>query len=281
MSHGSVAARLIVACIAGFGLLVGAARVDGTRSEPVAETLVLLLADRSPTAEATPSASPPGPGEAEVIVDSRTVPGVEIQGGLLMRPVHADADGRSFSIVEWPAEISLRRHWHPVTERLWMLEGSIESASGERVEAAEFWEAPAGVAMGPFSSTGSVFVFLGEGPFETHYLEPGESAPRRGAPAKFDPDTIPWVALAAVTGGTASGEVKVLRLPTETDRGVYLVRLMRSATPSERAYRANVEGYVLSGSLRLSDPYHGAHVLSPGHYFRIPAGSPFGLSSAP
>lgn len=282
MPNSPVAHRLImVTCIAGFGSVVGATGIDNTRLDKVDETLVLLLADRSPTAESSPWASPPGAGEDEVIVDSRVVPGVEMQGGLLMRPLHADDDGRSISVVDWPAEISLPRHWHPVTESLWMLEGSIESGAGERVDPGEFWEAPAQVAMGPFSSTGSVFVFLGEGPFETHLLEPGESAPRRGTPAKVDLDTIPWRPLAGLMGGDAAGEVKVLRVPTDTDRGVYVVRLTGTATPSELAYRANIEGYVLSGSLRLSDPYHEAHVLVPGHYFRIPSGSPFRLSAAP
>jgi hypothetical protein len=81
-------------------------------------------------------------------------------------------------------------------------------------------------------------------------------------------------------GGDAAGEVKVLRVPTDTDRGVYVVRLTDTETGSKLANRAHLEGYVLSGSLRLSDLDHGAHVLGPGHYFRIPSGSPFGLSVA-
>jgi hypothetical protein len=42
--------------------------------------------------------------------------------------------------------------------------------------------------------------------------------------------------------------------------------------------KSNFEGYVLSGSLRVADPYHGVHVLTPGFYFRIPEGFPFRLS---
>lgn len=74
--------------------------------------------------------------------------------------------------------------------------------------------------------------------------------------------------------------MKSLSPQTETDRAVYLVRLDEDGPVPYSVFGANLEGYVLSGSVRLSDPYHGAHLLEPGFYFRIPAGFPSSLSAA-
>ena len=94
----------------------------------------------------------------------------------------------------------------------------------------------------------------------------------------IDPAAVSWQPRGEVTGGTPAGEFKMLRPASDGDRGVYLLRLRGSVTPGQLTLRSDVEGYVRSGSLRLSDPYHGAHVLPSGFYFRIPAGFPFNLS---
>jgi hypothetical protein len=71
------------------------------------------------TAVWAPSTPPLSPAAGEVIVNSEVVPVVKMQSDPFMRPLHTDSiDGRSYSVVEWPADVSLRRHWHPVTERL-------------------------------------------------------------------------------------------------------------------------------------------------------------------
>lgn len=282
MSRPFTPAHFLLPGIVTAGILAGAAGARNTLAQRGAEARILLLADTVLTAVPAPSPAPPGLAEREVIVNGATVPETEIQGGLLMRPLYADSvTRRSTSLVGWPADIPLQRHWHPVTEGLWMLSGSIAAADGGRVDPGQFWEAPAQVAMGPYTSTGSVFVFLGEGPFETHYLTAGARAPRAGEPRTVDPDTIPWRPLADLAGADAAGDVKVLRPGSRTDRGVYLLRLDGTATSPSLAYRASVEGYVLSGAVRLVDAYHDAHVLPAGYYFRIPAGSPFSLSSVP
>lgn len=277
----STCARLLAVCLAGGGALVGALEHPGAGPTHPGETSILLLADGPLTAGVAPSSPPLALAAAEVVLNSEVVPAVEIQSGLLMRPLGTDpVHGRSFSVVEWPADVSLRRHWHPVTERLLMLEGSITSPVDGPVVAGAFWEAPPEVAMGPFTSSGSVFLFLGEGPFETYYLEEGEEAPREGRTLTIDPATVPWQRAAGFMGGNQAGEVRVLRPPTDRDRGVYLLRLTGAMTPGRLVLSSNVEGYVLSGTLRLSDPYHGVHELGPGFYFRIPGGFPFGLSSS-
>lgn len=274
-------AMLLAFCVTGVVMLTGAARGPSVAPATDGETMVLLLTDGPLTFEPAPETPSLELAGEEVILNGDLVPRVMIQGGLLMRPLYADsAGGHSFSVVEWPAEIALRRHWHPVTERLWMIEGSIASADDAAVGAGRFWEAPARVAMGPFSSSGSVFVFLGEGPFETYYLEAGEKAPEAGVPFTVDPDTVSWQRLTDFLGPDVMGGIKVLAARTETDRGVYLLRLAGSTVPAPAIYGANLEGYVLSGSLRLSDPYHGVHLLTPGFYFRVPAGFPSSLSMA-
>lgn len=284
----TVSAMLVTACIIGAVMVTGAA--GGSNEAPArdGETIILLLADGPLTSGPAPEIPSLDPAGDEVIVNGALVPPVTIQSGLLMRPLYANpVGGHSFSVVEWPAEVSLRRHWHPVTERLWMIEGSIGSVENENVDAGDFWEAPARVSMGPLTSTGSVFAFFGEGPFETYYLDAGEDAPNAGVPFTVDPDTMRWQPLADVLGQTATGSIKVLSPATERDRGVYIVRLAGSRATAPGIYGANLEGYVLSGSLRLSDPYHGIHLLRPGFYFRIPAGfvSSFangaGLNTAP
>lgn len=277
----SVSARLLTVCLAGGGALVGALEFSATNPTKAEETSILLLADGPLTAAAAPSTPPLSLAAGEVILNSEVVPAVEIQSGLLMRPLHSDTvDGRSFSVVEWPADVSLPRHWHPVTERLLMLEGSISSPADGQVGPGEFWEAPPQVAMGPFTSTGSTFLFFGEGPFETYYLKEGEAAPREGETLTIDPAAVPWQQAADLLGGNQAGEIRILRPPSHTDRGVYLLRMTGATTPGRLILRSNLEGYVLSGSLRLSDPYHGVHELTPGFYFRIPEGFPFQLSSS-
>lgn len=276
----SVSTRLLAMCLAGTGTVVGAFGFSSATPMSPRETSILLLTDASLTAAGAPSTPALSLAAGEVIMNSEVVPAVEIQSGLLMRPLHTDSiDGRSFSVVEWPADVSLRRHWHAVTERLLMLEGSIASPADGQVGPGEYWEAPPRVAMGPFTSSGSTFLFFGEGPFETYYLKEGEAAPRQGETLTIDPAALPWQQLGEVMGGNQAGEIKMLRPASDRDRGVYLLRLSGAVTRGRLILRSNVEGYVLSGSLRLSDPYHGVHVLSPGFYFRIPEGFPFNLSS--
>ena len=277
----SLSARLLAMCLAGSGAVVGAVGFSGTRTAEPRPTSILLMADGPLTAADAPSAPPVALAAGEVIMNSEVVPALEIQGGLSMRPLHTDSiDGRSFGVVEWPADVSLRRHWHPVTERLLMLEGSIASPADGQVGPGEYWEAPARVAMGPFTSTGSTFLFFGEGPFETYYLKEGEAAPRQGETLTIDPAALPWQRMGALMGGSQGGEIKMLRPASGTDRGVYLVRLSGPVTRGLLVLPSDIEGYVLSGSLRLSDPYHGVHELAPGFYFRIPEGFPLNLSSS-
>lgn len=274
-----VSARLLAMFVAGSFVLVGTVGAPGWKPVHPEETLILLVADGPLTAAGAPSTPPLSAAAGEVILNSEVVPAVSIQSGLFMRPLYADPiDGRSFSVVEWPAEVSLRRHWHPVTERVWMIEGSITSPADGEVSPGELWEAPAKVSMGPFTSTGSVFVFLGEGPFETYYLDAGEEAPREGETLTIDPGTMPWQPLTEGMGGRQAGDVKTLRPASDTDRGIYLMRLRGAAARGHLISNSNLEGYVLSGSLLLSDPYHGGHVLTPGFYFRIPEGFPYRLS---
>ena len=243
------------------------------------ETILLLLADGPLTSEPAPATPPLDLAGSELVLNGAIVPEMTIQSGLFLQSLYADsATGHSFSVVRWPADVSLERHWHPVTERLWMIDGSIASKADGEVGPGMYWEAPAQVAMGPFTSTGAVFAFLGEGPFMTHYLDAGEEAPRAGMTFAVDPDTMQWQPLADVVGSTVEGSMKVLSVRTETDRGVYLVRLTEPAVvPAYAIYGANLEGYVLAGALRFADPYHGTHLLTPGFYFRIPAGFPSSL----
>lgn len=278
----AVSTRLVALCLVGASVLTAGATV---RSEALAmddETTILLLADGPLASEPARTTPPLELADAEILLNGEIVPEVTIQTGLLMRPLYVDsAGGRSFSVVEWPADISLKRHWHPVTERVWMVEGSIASPEDGEVGPGMFWEAPARVAMGPFTSSGSVFAFLGEGPFETYYLGDGEEAPGAGTTKTVDPDTIPWRPLNDVLGADVEGSLKVLSPQTETDRGVYLVRFDGSTASAYMVRDANLEGYVLSGSLRLSDPFHGDHLLASGFYFRLPAGFPASLSVTP
>jgi hypothetical protein len=272
--------RSLAAGLAVAGMLAVAAFVwDATPGEGDG-TLILLLLDGPLTSESVSSTPPLELAGHEVLLNAAIVPEVTIQSGLLMRPLYTDSVGRSSSVVAWPDDISLRRHWHPVTERLWMIEGSIASPADGEVGSGMFWGAPPESAMGPFTSTGSVFVFLGEGPFETHYLHTVEEAPRAGETYAVDPDTLSWRPFAAILGPNVNGQVKRLSPQTETDRAVYLVRLDEAGPVPYSVFGANLEGYVLSGSLRMSDPYHGTHLLEPGFYFRIPAGFPLSLSAA-
>lgn len=278
----AVSTRLVTPCLFGASVLtVGAAvRVETPAMDD--EVTILLLADGPLASEPAPTTLPLELADAEIVLNGEIVPEVTIQTGLLMRPLYVDSTGgRSFSVVEWPADISLKRHWHPVTERLWMVEGMIASPADGEVGPGMFWEAPARVAMGPFTSTGSVFAFLGEGPFETYYLGDGEEAPGLGTTMTVDPDTIPWRPLQGAPGPGAEGSMKILSPRTDMDRGVYLVRFEGSAASAYTVRNANLEGYVLSGSLRLSDPFHGDHLLAPGFYFRVPAGFPASLSATP
>jgi len=285
---GLIAAGLLLPCLHG---CAGQSAGHDERVPPAeprnavdssAEATLLLLADGPLTSRPTPADPTPDEAGSEFILNSQIVPEVSIQSGLIMQPVHTDAaTGYSFSIVTWPESATLRRHWHPSTERLWMIEGLIASPADGEVGHGKFWEAPARVEMGPFTSTGSTFAFLGEGPFETYYLDEGEQAPEVGETRTVDPGTMAWKPLADVAGGLAEGEVKMLSARTQTDRGVYLVRLPASTTTREAndgspytRFGANIEGYVLQGELRYSDPYHGTHLLKPGYYFRIPAGFP-------
>lgn len=271
--------RLALGVVAA-GMLVGAAFVRSTAPAERDATLILLLVDGAPTAEPVPSTPPLEVAAHEVLLNAALVPEITIQGGLRMRPLHTDSAGRSSSIVAWPAGVSLGRHWHPVTERLWMLEGAIASPADGEVGPATFWEAPPESAMGPFTSTGSRFVFFGEGPFETHYLHARDDAPRAGETSSVDPETLTWRPLSEILGPNVEGQAKRLSPRTETDRAVYLVRLDGDAPVPYSAFGASLEGYVLSGSLRMSDPYHGTHLLDPGFYFRVPAGFPLSLSAA-
>jgi len=282
MLHRTTAVPLLAAALLGAALSGGGDRAPDAAAPQGVETTILLLADGPLTAGPAPPAPPLELAGGEVVVNAALVPETTIQGGLHLRPLYADPErGRSTSVVEWPAGVSLRRHWHPVTERLWMIDGTIASPADGEVGPGTFWEAPARVAMGPFTSTGSVFVFLGEGAFETRYLDADGRAPRSGASFTVDPDTLRWRPLSEVAGTELGGAAKLLSPGTRSDRSVYLVRLTRRATSAPYAgFGANVEGYVLSGSLRLSDPYHGAHVLAPGFYFRLPAGFPARLSAA-
>lgn len=282
MLQRSVAVPILAAGILGVALFSGGRRASDAASAAQEETEILLLADGPLTPRRMLSHPPLDLADAEILVNAALVPETSIQGGLRMKPLHVDPEqGRSTSLVEWPAGVSLRRHWHPVTERLWMIKGSIASPSDGEVGPGTFWEAPAQVAMGPFTSTGAVFVFLGEGTFETRYLNEEGRAPRPGASFTVDPDTMPSRSPAEVLGAEIDGAVKQLSPGTRTDRSVYLVRLSSTeASASFTGIGANVEGYVLSGSLRLSDPYHGTHLLAPGYYFRIPAGFPAKLSAS-
>lgn len=283
MLHRTVAVPILAAGLLGAALLLGGRdrAQDTARSQDEGVT-VLLLTDGPLTAGPAPSAPSLDLAGGEVVVNAALVPETTIQGGLHMRPLYADPErGRSTSLVEWPAGVSLRRHWHPVTERLWMIDGTIASPADGEVGPGTFWEAPARVAMGPFTSTGSVFVFLGEGTFETRYLDGRGQAPRAGASFTVDPDTMRWLPLSEVSGTDLDGAAKLLSPGTRTDRSIYLLRWTGAATsPSYAGFGADIEGYVLSGSLRLSDPYHGVHVLAPGFYFRLPAGFPARLSAA-
>lgn len=271
--------RRLFSSAVGAGMLVAAGFVWSPAPEPSAGTMILLLLDGAPTAESFTSPPPFDLANDEVLLNAALVPRVTIQSGLLMRPLYTDSVGRSSSIVEWPADISLRRHWHPVTERLWMMEGSIASPADGEVPVGMFWEAPAEAAMGPFTSTGSLFFFLGEGPFETHYLHALEDAPQAGETSSVDPDTLSWRPLSEILGKNVAGQVKRLSPQTDTDRAVYLVRLDGDAAMPYSVLGASLEVYVLSGSLRMTDPYHGTHLLDPGFYFRIPAGFPLSLSA--
>lgn len=282
MLQRTVAVPVLAAGLLGVALVGGGGRVPDATSAQQEETTILLLADGPLTPGPVPSPPPLDRADGEVVVNAALVPETTIQTGLHMRLLYAGpAQGRSTSVVEWPAGVSLRRHWHPVTERLWMIEGTIASPADGELGPGTFWEAPARVAMGPFSSTGATFVFLGEGTFETRYLDAETSAPRPGASLAVDPDSMPWRPPGEVLGADFHGAVKVLSPGTGTDRSVYLVRLdSTEASPSYTGFGANVEGYVLSGSVRLSDPYHGVHLLAPGFYFRIPSGFPARLSAA-
>jgi len=282
MLHRTVAVPILAAGLLGAALPGGMGRTPDAATSKGVEATILLMADGPLTAGPAPSTPPLDLAAGEVVMNAALVPETTIQGGLHMRPLYADPErGRSTSLVEWPTGVSLRRHWHPVTERLWMIDGTIASPTDGQVGPGTFWEAPARVAMGPFTSTGSEFVFLGEGTFETRYLDAGGRAPRAGASFTVDPDTMPWRPLADVEEAGIDGAVKLLSPGTRSDRSIYLVRLTRQATSAPYAgFGANVEGYVLSGSLRLSDPYHGVHVLAPGFYFRLPAGFPARLSAA-
>lgn len=280
MQTRASSARGLTLALVGAGMLLGAAFVRSGTPPENDGTLILLLLDGPPASGPVLSAPPLELAGHEVLLNAAMIPEVTIQSGLLMRPLYVDSLGRSSSVVAWPADISLRRHWHPVTERLWMIEGSISSPADGEVGSGMFWEAPPESAMGPFTSTGSVFVFFGEGPFETHYLHATEDAPRPGETSSVDPDTLSWRPLAGMLGSNVEGQAKRLSPPTETGRAVYLVRLDRVGPVPPSVFGADLEVYVLSGSLRMSDPYHGTHLLGPGFYFRIPAGFPLSLSAA-
>ncbi len=249
---------------------------SGTRNE----TLLLLVADGPLAME--PASERPSIELAgkELILNSALVPNTEHPTGLLLQNLHVDADtGRLFSVVTFPADVVIARHYHPVTERLWMLGGTAASPETQLREGL-YWEAPPEVAMGPFASeAGATFVLLSDGPFELIWLEEGEDAPNpAGKTFTVDPKGIEWKRLSElIPGSAAQGAAKPLTTEEATGGGVYLVKLTGPAAGRPAVCSATLEGYVIQGELKFSDPYHGTHVLGPGFYFRIPAGFPSDL----
>ncbi|MFQ5664091.1 MAG: cupin domain-containing protein [Terriglobia bacterium] len=253
---------------------------SGTRNE----TLLLLVADGPLAME--PASEMPSIDLAgkELILNSALVPKAQHPTGLLLQTLHVDAEtGRMFTIGTFPADVVLPRHYHPVTERVMMLGGTAASPETQLREGL-YWEAPPEVAMRPFrSEAGATFVLLSDGPFELIWLEEGEDAPNlAGKTFTVDPEGIEWKRLSELMpGSVAQGVAKRLTTEEATGGGVYLVKLTRPTEGRLAVCSANLEGYVLQGELKLSDPYHGTHVLGPGLYFRIPAGFPsdlFGLA---
>ena len=257
---------------------IGNAQGNGTGTDD--EILLLLVAD-GPLA-LQPASEMPSIDLAgkELILNSVLVPKDEHPTGLLLQTLHVDAEtGRMFSVVTFPADVVIARHYHPVTERLWMLGGTAASPETQLREGL-FWEAPPEVAMGPFASeAGATFVLLSDGQFELIWLEEGEDAPNpAGKTFTVDPEGIEWKRLdELIPGSVAQGVAKRLTTEEATGGGVYLVKLTRPTEGRLAVCSANLEGYVLQGEPKLSDPYHGTHVLGPGFYFRIPAGFPSDL----
>lgn len=242
---------------------------------PGGDILLLLVADGPLTMQPAPEMPSIDLAGKELILNSAVIPKTQHPLGLLLRTPHVDAEtGRMFSIVTFPANVVVPRHYHPVTERLWMLDGSVASPETQ-LEEGLYWESPPEVAMGPFESeTGATFVLLSDGPFEMLELGEGEEAPNpAGKTVTVDPAGIEWKPLSEVMPGSAAqGVAKRLTTEEATGGGVYLVKLTGPTTGRLAVCGANLESYVLEGELKLSDPYHGTHVLGPGFYFRIPAG---------
>ena len=257
---------------------IGNAQGNGTGTDD--EILLLLVADGPLAME--PASERPSIELAgkELILNSVLVPKDEHPTGLLLQTLHVDAEtGRMFSVVTFPADVVIARHYHPVTERLWILGGTAASPETQLREGL-YWEAPPEVAMGPFASeAGATFVLLSDGPFELIWLEEGEDAPNpAGKTFTVDPEGIEWKRLdELIPGSVAQGVAKRLTTEEATGGGVYLVKLTGPAAGRLAVCSANLEGYVLQGEPKLSDPYHGTHVLGPGFYFRIPAGFPSDL----
>ncbi|HEX7049662.1 MAG TPA: DUF4437 domain-containing protein [Longimicrobiales bacterium] len=263
-------------------LLLGAAGCAATTAgEPAETALVLITADGPLTTRPAPARPPLDLAAGELIMNSAIVPETDLQGVLHERLLFAEpVTSRRYSIIRWPARVTLGRHYHAATERVYMLEGSIASPADGEIAPGTFWEAPAGVAMGPFTSErGGTFIFLGEGPFQTVLLEDGDLPPDPdGRTIVVDPEAVPWQPLAdVVPGATAVGAIRIVRPGTSKDRAVHLVRFDRAPAGGYASSSANIEGYVLRGELELSDPYHGTHVLGVGQFFRIPAGFPTNL----
>ncbi len=256
---------------------IGNAQGNGTGTDD--EILLLLVAD-GPLA-LQPASEMPSIDLAgkELILNSVLVPKDEHPTGLLLQTLHVDAEtGRMFSVVTFPADVVIARHYHTVTERLWILGGTAASPETQLREGL-YWEAPPEVAMGPFASeAGATFVLLSDGPFELIWLEEGEDAPNpAGKTFIVDPEGIEWKRLdELIPGSVAQGVAKRLTTEEATGGGVYLVKLTGPAAGRLAVCSANLEGYVLQGEPKLSDPYHGTHVLG-GFYFRIPAGFPSDL----
>ena len=245
------------------------------------ELLVLITADAPLTVEPAPVNASIELAADELILNSEVVPELELQGVLYERLLRADPETqRRFSIVRWPAAVTRPRHYHASTERVYMLEGSIESPDDGEITRGVFWEAPLGVAMGPFTSAeGGTFIFLGEGPFNTVLLEPGEEAPDPdGLTLVVDPEVVQWQPLAdVVQGATGPASIRIVRPGSATDRAVYLMRQDAAAGDGYAVAGEDIEGYVLSGELEVSDPYHGSHILAEGTFFSIPTGFPTNL----
>jgi quercetin dioxygenase-like cupin family protein len=249
-AHLREGCRICQEALDGFAALVGPLGYAAPPARPRAEVRAQLLSRLQAETGATIIRSTEGAWET-----------ADVKGTLVKFLFRDQATGRFTALVRMDRGSRYPPHRHTDTEELYILEGDL-AVEGQVLRAGDYCAAMAGtIHSSPYSRDGCTFILMASAP---ELLPEAWDAPGSQAGLAFV-----WASKAAWRDGPTEG-VAVRPIFSDPARATQtaLVRMRPGARQPRHRHLTAEQVYMLEG-----DGHVAGHVLGPGDYYHMPAGS--------